>query len=106
MRYNDGLRAGRWASILGRGKRFFFSAPQGPDRLWGLPGLLYEVQWVGAGEAVPPGVKWPGCDANQSPPSSAEVKNGGDIPPLPILRGKGRPGRKAEYLTAICEPIV
>jgi hypothetical protein len=31
------------------------------------------------------GVKRPGCEADHSPPSSAEVKNGGAIPPLPHM---------------------
>jgi hypothetical protein len=31
----------------------------------------------------PPGVKQLECEADDSPPSSAEVKNGGAIPPLP-----------------------
>jgi hypothetical protein len=30
-----------------------------------------------------PGVKWPACQADHSPPPSAEAKNGGTIPPLP-----------------------
>jgi hypothetical protein len=30
-----------------------------------------------------PGVKRPGCEADHSPPSSAEIKNGECIPPLP-----------------------
>jgi hypothetical protein len=34
------------------------------------------IQWV-------PGVKRPGREADHSPPSSAEVKNGGAMPPLP-----------------------
>jgi hypothetical protein len=29
------------------------------------------------------GLKWPGCEADHSPPSSAEVQNVGAIPPLP-----------------------
>jgi hypothetical protein len=35
-------------------------------------------------EGFSPGVKQPGREANNSPPSSTEVKNGGAIPPLPI----------------------
>jgi hypothetical protein len=35
-------------------------------------------------EAVPPGVKRQGREADHSPPSSAQVKNGGAIPPLPL----------------------
>jgi hypothetical protein len=34
--------------------------------------------------ALSPGVKWPGGEADHSPGSSAEVKSGGGIPPLPI----------------------
>jgi hypothetical protein len=34
--------------------------------------------------AISTGVKQPGLEADHSPPSSAEVKNGGAIPPLPI----------------------
>jgi hypothetical protein len=33
-------------------------------------------------------VKWPGRDADDSPLSSAEVKNGGAIPPLPHTFGR------------------
>jgi hypothetical protein len=39
------------------------------------------IQWVP--EALSPGVKWPGRETDNSPPSSAEVKNGGLIPTLP-----------------------
>jgi hypothetical protein len=35
-------------------------------------------------EAFSAGVKRPGREDDHSPPSSAEVKNGGAIPPLPI----------------------
>jgi hypothetical protein len=38
---------------------------------------------VGTG-ALSQGVKRQGREANYSPPSSAEVKNDGDIPPVPI----------------------
>jgi hypothetical protein len=31
------------------------------------------------------GVNWQMCEAGHSPPSSAEVKNGGAIPPFPHL---------------------
>jgi hypothetical protein len=60
-------------SSPGRGKKFVYS-PQRPDWLWGPPCLLYKGYQ---------GVKWPGREADRSPPFSAEVKNGGDIPPLP-----------------------
>jgi hypothetical protein len=29
--------------------------------------------------AFSPAVKWPGCEADHSPPSSAEIKNGGAV---------------------------
>jgi hypothetical protein len=60
---------------------------------------------MGTGGTVLLGIKWPGRDANHSPPSSVEVKNGGLYLHSPILWGKGRPASKAD-LTAICEPIV
>jgi hypothetical protein len=34
---------------------------------------------------VSPGIKQPGRDAEQSPPSSTEVENGGAIPSLPHM---------------------
>jgi hypothetical protein len=40
------------------------------------------IQWVP--EAVSSGLKPPGRKAGYLPPSSAEVKNGGAIPPVPI----------------------
>jgi hypothetical protein len=41
------------------------------------------IQWVLG--ALSPGIKQRGCEANQSHPSSAEVKKGGAIPPLPHM---------------------
>jgi hypothetical protein len=41
------------------------------------------VKWVL--RAASPGVKRLGREADHSPPSSAEVKNGGAIPPLPTM---------------------
>jgi hypothetical protein len=35
--------------------------------------------------ALSPGVKLPGREADNPPPSSAVVKNGGAIPPLPYM---------------------
>jgi hypothetical protein len=40
---------------------------------------------VGYMELFPRGVKRQGREADHSPPSSAEVKNGGAIPPLPYM---------------------
>jgi hypothetical protein len=39
------------------------------------------IQWIR--ETITPGIKQPGREADQSPPSSAQVKNGGAIPALP-----------------------
>jgi hypothetical protein len=66
----NGLRAGRpvFDSLQ---EQEILSSPQCPDRLWGPPS---------GGEALPPGVKRPGREADHSPPSSAEFKSGGAIP--------------------------
>jgi hypothetical protein len=52
----------------------FFCSPQRPDRLWDP---RYSM-------VISPGVKRLCREADHSPPSSVEVKNGGVIPPLPI----------------------
>jgi hypothetical protein len=56
-----------------------FSSPQRPDRLSDPSSPLYN----GYRGMFLPGVKGRGCEADLSPPSSDEVKNGGAIPPLP-----------------------
>jgi hypothetical protein len=60
-------------SIPGRGKKLF-STPQRLDQLW-CPRSLISSGYKG--------LKWPGPEADHSPPCSAEVKNGGVIPPFP-----------------------
>jgi hypothetical protein len=40
------------------------------------------IQWVPG--ALSPGIKRPERETDHSPPSCAEVKNGGTIPPLPV----------------------
>jgi hypothetical protein len=50
-----------------------FSSPQRSNRP--------PMQWVT--ETISPGVNRPGREADHSPPSSAEVNNGGAIPPFP-----------------------
>jgi hypothetical protein len=40
------------------------------------------IQWIPGG--LSPGVNWPEGEADHSSPSSAEIKNGGAIPPFPI----------------------
>jgi hypothetical protein len=47
-------------------KKRFSSSPQSPYRLWDPPSLLSESK---------PGVKWPGREANNSYPSTSDVKN-------------------------------
>jgi hypothetical protein len=61
--------------IPGSGKIFF--SPLHPDRLRGTPCLVSSVY----GALFPTGVKRPGREADNSPPSSAEVKNVGAPPP-------------------------
>jgi hypothetical protein len=41
------------------------------------------IHWVSV--AVSPGIKWPGLEADQSPPSSAEVNNSGAIHPFSCI---------------------
>jgi len=48
----------------------FFSSPPRPDRLWGYP-ASYPMGTRGS----LPGGKGPGREADDSPPSSAEIKN-------------------------------
>jgi hypothetical protein len=57
-------------SIRDRGREFFFS-PLHPDQLWGPPSHLYNG--YGGGSFLRDKA-WPGCDADHSTPSSAEVK--------------------------------
>jgi hypothetical protein len=63
------------SSILGKGQGFFsiiYSLVLGNTQ----PPIQWEMS------AVPPGVKQQGYEADYSPPSSAEIKHGGAIPPL------------------------
>jgi hypothetical protein len=64
------------SSIAGRCERLV-SAPNRPALEPTQPPIQRELA------ALSPGVKRPGREADQSPPSSAEVKNGGAIPSLP-----------------------
>jgi hypothetical protein len=76
-RYSDGLRTGRPGFDSRHGKIFPFSTASRPAVGPSQP----PIQWVQ--RAVYPGVKRPACEADHSPPSSADVRNGGAIPPLP-----------------------
>jgi hypothetical protein len=40
---------------------------------------------MGTGRALSLEVKWQGSEADHSPPSNAKVKNGGAIPPHPLV---------------------
>jgi hypothetical protein len=59
------------------GVRIYFFA-QCPDRFWSSSNLIFNgfLRYF-------PRVKRPGFEANHTPPSSVEMKNGGAIPPLP-----------------------
>jgi hypothetical protein len=61
----------------------FFSSPPRPYRLWVPPGIL-SSGYLGALSA---GVKWPGREADHSPPASAEVKNTWRFTSAPKLTG-------------------
>jgi hypothetical protein len=64
------------------GARFFSSQRPHRHRLWGPPSLLF-IGYPGGGGALSRGVKRQGREADHSPPSSAEVKKCGAIPPHP-----------------------
>jgi hypothetical protein len=59
--------------------------------IWLGPGQLYHtqppIQWVPW--ALSLGVKWPGCEADHSPPSSADVKNAWSYNSTPTIRLHG-----------------
>jgi hypothetical protein len=64
-RYSDSLRAGRSKDRIPVGARFSAPVQTGP----GARPASYTV-----GTRSFPGVKWPGCGVDHTPPSSAEVK--------------------------------
>jgi hypothetical protein len=63
--------------IPGRDKIFHFSRASRPD----LGPIQPPIQWVLG--LFPSGVKWPRREADHSPPSAADVKNGGAITSRP-----------------------
>jgi hypothetical protein len=86
---SSGFDSQQWQEI------FLFSTSSRPTMGLTQP----PIQWVPW--ALSPQVKRQGREADHSPPSSAEVKNGGATPPLPYM----------PYLTALdrtqskmCEP--
>jgi hypothetical protein len=66
-----------WGSIPDRVKIFIFFIE---FRLALVP-TQPPVQWVPGILSL--GIKWLGCEADHSPPSTAKIKNGGVIPLLP-----------------------
>jgi hypothetical protein len=76
--YSDGLRAERLGLDPWLEKEIFLftAAPR-----LGLVPTQPPISW--APGALSPGVKRPGCEADYSPPTSAEFKNVEAIPPSP-----------------------
>jgi hypothetical protein len=64
--------------ISGRGRDFCL-----PHQIQTGPGTHASYYPTGTG-ALSPGVKWLGREADQSPPSSAEVKKTGAVPTFPL----------------------
>jgi hypothetical protein len=79
-RYSDGKRAG-WRGFNSReGQEIFLhSTASRPGS--GAHSASYPIR----SGVFPLGANRPGRAADHSPPSSAEVKNGGAIPPLPHM---------------------
>jgi hypothetical protein len=71
-RYSDRLQAGPPG----------FDSRQGEDFLYSTASTQPPIRWVPGPLSL--GVTRPGHEADHSPPSRAEVKNGGAIPPSPI----------------------
>jgi hypothetical protein len=76
-RHSDRLRAGRPGFDSRNDEIFLFSTPSRPA----LGPTQPPIQWVSG--AISSEVKQPGREADHSPQSSAEVKNGRAILPLP-----------------------
>jgi hypothetical protein len=76
-RYSDGLWTPGRGSIPGKGTLFLFPLGSKPA----LGPTHTPIRWVP--EAPFAGIKLPEREADHSPTSSAEIKNGGVITPLP-----------------------
>jgi hypothetical protein len=77
-RYSDWIRGGQPGFDCRQGQGIFlYSTAARPA----LEPTQPPIQWVSG--ALSPGVKRPGREVDHSPPSGAEVKTGGPIPPLP-----------------------
>jgi hypothetical protein len=69
-----------YRQATGRGKEIFiYSTGSRPA----LGPTHPPIQWVP--RVLSSGIKLPGRETDHSPPSSADVKNGGAIPPLPHM---------------------
>jgi hypothetical protein len=79
VRIATGYELERCGSIPGSGNIFLISTMSRPA----LGPTLPPIQWVAG--ALSPKIKRLGREADYSPSSSAEVKNGGAIPPLPYV---------------------
>jgi hypothetical protein len=66
-------------SIPGRGKVFLISIASRPA----LESTQPPIQWVP--ESLSSKLKWLGREADHSPPSSSDVRNGGAVTPLPNM---------------------
>jgi hypothetical protein len=77
-RYSEGLWAARPGLKSWQGKIFLFSTT---CRQAGGGGTQPLIEWVP--ETLFPRVKWQEREADNSPPSNVEVKNGEAMPPLP-----------------------
>jgi hypothetical protein len=67
-----------WVSVLDEGKHFFLFSTASRQVLGPTEA---PIQWVPG--VLSPGIKRPGREAEHSSQCSADVKNGGAIPPLP-----------------------
>ena len=74
------------------GVRFPFLLSKHPDRLWGPPNLLFSKYW-----GYFPGVEWPMCEVNHSPPSNAEVRNKWSYAYAPSVCHHGVEKEKSSY---------
>jgi hypothetical protein len=74
-----GYRLEGVGTMPGKGKIYNFSIKSRPD----LKPIQPHIQWVPG--ALYPVAKWQEREPDYTPPSSAEVKNGGAISPLRIM---------------------
>jgi hypothetical protein len=75
----DGLRVGRPGFHSRQGQDLYPST----ESRQALGPTQHPIKWESG--AVSSGVKQPGREADHSPPSRAEIKDGGVMPPLPLM---------------------